>query len=173
MKMERFWRYLISVLVVLSLLLNVYLLVTLTQIGRGLHTAAESGREALADVLGEPAAITVAVNQQIPISMTIPFSDTFVVPVVFDFPLSTRVATYVNIPVLGRQEIVVPVEATIPVSQTFEVPISRAIPISLTYVLQADIPVEVEIPPDVATSLDGFIDGFEQALRPQLLPRQP
>ncbi|MGC9467759.1 MAG: hypothetical protein ACP5HS_04160 [Anaerolineae bacterium] len=165
MKSAQIWQYAISLLVILSLLLNVFLIVTLLNIEVGLRQAATAARTALSEAIDDPFSVSVKVDQEIPINATVPFSDTILVPVVFDFPFSAVVNTYVDLPVLGRQNIAVPVETTVPISETFEIPIEMSIPISMTYTLETEIPVRVEIPPELVASLNGFIDGFERGLR--------
>jgi hypothetical protein len=106
----------------------------------------------------------VAVDQPIPIQADVPIDQVFVVPIDFVYPLETVVNTYVDIPVLGRQEITVPVETTIPINHTFEVPIQMTIPISVTYHLQTDIPVEVAVPPEVLQSLETLLAELSEGL---------
>jgi hypothetical protein len=164
-KSIRIWRYSVSVLTVVSLLINITLIFVLLSIGQGLRSAVAAARESLEVARAEPVELTVSINQQVPISTTVPLSETFMMPVRFDFPLSTRVTTYVTIPLLGRQEIVVPVEATIPVSQTLAIPLEITVPVNITPTLQMDVPVQVALPPEVIEALEDFIDGFEDGLR--------
>jgi len=153
------WRVVISVLIAISLLLNVVLIVGLLRVREGLQSALTVAGNALALSTSEPLAFVVSVDQAIPIQTTVPIEQSFVVPIELDYPLETVVNTYIDIPLLGRQDIAVPVEMVIPISTTLEIPIQMEIPISVTYQLQTEIPVEVQLPP---TLLDTLADLIEQ-----------
>lgn len=164
MKPIRVWRYSVSALTIVSLAINIVLIGVILGIGRGVQSSVAAARHSLELARSEPVEVTVSIEQQVPISTTVPLSDTFVVPVHFDLPLSTRVRTYVTMPLLGRQEILVPVEAIIPVSQTLAIPLNTMIPVHITPTLQMKIPVQVALPPEVIGALEDFLDGFETGL---------
>ncbi|MGC9522780.1 MAG: hypothetical protein ACP5HG_12975 [Anaerolineae bacterium] len=165
MNRVRIWRYLISFLVIASLAINVFLIYLLLHVEQGFTASLEAARETLLEMSNAPLAVTVEVDQMIPVHTTVAFSDTLTVPVRFEYPLDTVVNTYIQLPVLGRQDIVVPVQTVIPISQTFEMPVQMQVPISITYPLQAEIPVQVEIPHQLAETLHNFLDGLEQGMR--------
>ncbi len=165
MKRVQIWRYIISLLVIASLTINILLIYFLLQIERGFATSLEAARGALLDMSSEPLEITVEIDQMIPVNTTIAFSDTLTIPLRFEYPLDTIVNTYVQLPVLGRQDIVVPVQTVIPISQTFQMPVQMQVPISMTYPLQAEIPVQVEIPPQLTDTLHGFLDELERGMQ--------
>jgi hypothetical protein len=164
----RVWRYSVSLLTILSLLVNVILVFIVLNIGVGLRSAVTTARQSLDAARTEPIDLTVSVHEEVPISTTVPLSDTFIIPIRFDFPLSTQVSTYITIPLLGRQEIVVPVEATIPISHTLEIPLSMAVPVNFTPTLELDIPMQVALPADMLDALEDLLDGFEDGLRLRL-----
>ena len=113
----------------------------------------------------EPFVTQVSVDQEIPFNTTIPISQTFTVPLNIQYPLSTVVNTYVNVPILGRQDIAIPIETIIPIQYTLDVPIQVDVPISLTYHLQTEIPVEVAIPPEIRAPLDEILRQIEDGLQ--------
>jgi hypothetical protein len=159
------WRYAVSFLAIVSLIVNGVLGLALLEIRQGMQSALTAARDSLEVARTEPVRFTVSVYEQVPINTTLPLSDTFTVPIRFDFPLSTQVTTHINIPILGRQEIVVPVDATIPVSQTLEIPLRMTVPIHITPTLDMDVPVEVVLPAELIDALEDFIDNYEAGLR--------
>ncbi len=161
----RSWRVVISVCVAISLLLNVVLIVGLLRVREGLQSALTVAGNALALSTSEPLSFVVSVDQAIPIQTTIPIEQSFAVPLELDYPLKTVVNTYIDIPLLGRQDIAVPVEMVIPISTTLEIPIQMQIPISVTYQLQTEIPVEVQLPPTLLDTLAGLIEQLDAGLQ--------
>ena len=166
MTKQGIWRALILVLVVLSLALNAALIVGALRVREGLVSALAGAEDALALLSGEPIAFDVAVDQEIPIQTTVPIEETFVVPIDFDYALDTVVETYVDIPILGRQDIAFPVQTVLPINTSFEIPVEMAVPISVTYQLQTDIPVEVELPSELLDAFDDLIGQLSAILDP-------
>ena len=156
----RVWRMAISALVVSSLLLNVVLAVVLLGMRQDLRRHAVGARRPGATE-SEPLVLDVAVGEDIPIQMTVPLDQVFVVPLEMNYPLKTVINTYITLPVLGRQNISVPVDTVIPVSTTVEVPIRANVPISLTYHLQTEIPVEMHFPFRLSSTLDALIEDLQ------------
>jgi hypothetical protein len=156
------WRWIFSVLVVLSLLLNGFLLYSLLSVRKGLLDALASARNALAMVGDQPLAFEVTVDELVPIQTTIPIEQTFVVPLQIDYPLDTMVNTYIDIPILGKQELAIPVQTVIPISYPWEIPIQIEVPISFSYHLQQEIPVEVVVPADALDSLTDLLERLSE-----------
>ena len=149
----------------LSLLLNVVVLLLLNSMRIRAINTLESAQTTLQEMQAEPIRTVVKVDQTIPIQEVIPFDHTFPVSLDTTYPLSTVIQTSVQIPLLGRQEIVVPVEADIPLQMDMDVPIQTDIPVSFTYQLQVAIPVEVAIPPEVLTPIDTLLEQTVTRLR--------
>jgi hypothetical protein len=160
----RSWRVAISAFVAISIGLNVVLIVGLMYTREGLRSALAMANDTLIQSAGEPLVIEVAVDQAIPIQTMIPIEQSFVVPLEFNYPLNTVINTYVDIPVLGRQDIAVPVETVIPISTTLAIPVEMDVPISVTYQLQTRIPVEVQIPSTMLTALEGYFEQLDAGL---------
>jgi hypothetical protein len=165
MKWIYVWRALITVLVVVSLAGNVYLIRVLFDAQQTLRLARDVARDALVSLGSEPMMISIAVDEEIPVHTTVAFSDTLVVPFEMDYTLSTVVNTYINIPILGRQSVAVPVDAVIPISETFEIPISMNVPVSMTYPLNVEIPVAVEIPAEMIAGLITYLEALDLDLQ--------
>jgi hypothetical protein len=88
----------------------------------------------------------VPISATVPVSASVPFSDTIVVPVNAIIPVNTTVA--VPIPAIGNVTIPIPIVTNIPVNLSVNVPISRSIPVQLEIPvdLLVEIPIESEIP---------------------------
>lgn len=88
----------------------------------------------------------VPINATVPVSSSVPFSDTIVVPVNAIIPINTTVA--VPLPAVGNVTIPIPIVTSIPISLSVDVPISRTIPVQLDIPvdLLVEVPIESEIP---------------------------
>ena len=161
----RIWMVVLTILVFISLALNGYFFLIIRNVQKGTLEVIGSARESLAALGSEPFVIQVNVDQVIPFNTTVPISETFVLPLDIDYPLSTVINTYFNVPLLGRQEIAIPIETIIPIQYTLEVPLQVEVPISLTYHLQTSVPVEVALPPEIGLSLDEMLRQVEEGLQ--------
>ena len=162
---SRVWLVVLTVLVLISLALNGLLIFALLNVRQTALDVIATARNNLALVGSAPFVTQVSVDQEIPFETTVPISQTFSVPLDIDYPLSTVIKTYVNVPVLGRQELAIPIETLIPIRYTFDVPIQLEVPISMTYRLQTEIPVAVAIPSEIRAPLDEVLQQIEAALR--------
>lgn len=154
----RVWRWIFSVLVIVSLLLNGLLIYTLLNFQQELLSALAAARNGIVMIEEQPLAFSVTVDEMVPIRATVPIEQTFVMPLQLDYPLDTVVNTHIDIPILGKQELAIPVQTVIPISYTLEIPIQTEVPISLTYHLQQEIPVEVSVPVEALSFLTDFIE---------------
>jgi hypothetical protein len=161
----RIWLVVLTILVLLSLALNGYFFLIISNVRQSTLDMITNARVSLAMLSNEPIVVQVEVDQEIPFNTSVPISQTLVVPLDIDYPLSTVVNTFVNIPILGRQDIAIPIETMIPIQYTLEVPIQVEVPISLTYHLQTTVPVEVAIPPEIGLSLDEMLRQAEERLQ--------
>jgi hypothetical protein len=163
------WHYRLLWLIALtSLLLNLALISVLLNYRSQLQAGATSLTNALDAVDLNDIELEVIIDETIPISLTIPFSDSFSVPIRETIPVATTIlfedlievpidavipidtdfVVQVDIPLVGRTGIPIPIVTTIPVSLTVEVPISRLIPIETDIEVDflVEVPIESEIP---------------------------
>lgn len=161
----RIWMIVLTILVFVSLALNAYFFLIISSFRQGTLAMITNARVSLATLGSEPFVIQVAVDEEIPFNASVPISETLVLPLDFNYPLSTVVNTFINLPILGRQDIAIPIETVIPIQYTLEVPIQVEVPISLTYHLQTTVPVEVTIPPELRASLDEMLRQAEEGLQ--------
>lgn len=165
MAKHKLWLTVLSLLVMVSLLLNGVLIFALFKARNAALDVLASVRNSVAVMGKEPFTTTVEVDQEIPLNTVIPISQTLTVPLDIQYPLSTVVNTYVEVPVLGRQDIAIPINTVIPIQYDLTVPLQMDFPISMTYRLQVAAPVSVEIPAEIRTPIDQFLEQIEAALR--------
>ncbi|MCI0394238.1 MAG: hypothetical protein L0332_28420 [Chloroflexi bacterium] len=173
--LSRTWHYgLLWLLALLSLLFNAVLIITLLSLRAQAREEVNQAIEILNEATLENFDLPVHVDETLAISMTVPYSDTFVVPISATVPVSTSVLfkdniqvpidtiipvnttvhVPVDIPVAGRVTIPIPIFTNIPVSLTVEVPISRTIPVRtdipvdlmVTIPVQSEIPIQTDVP---------------------------
>ncbi len=163
------WHYrLLWLMALLSLALNLALIAVLLDYRGQLQAGAANLTAALDTVQLEDLELAIVVDETVPISLTVPFTDTFrvpiretipvattilfedliAVPIDADIPIDTDFVVQVDIPLVGRTGIPIPIVTTIPVSLTVEVPISRLIPVETEIEVDflVDVPVASEIP---------------------------
>jgi hypothetical protein len=169
------WHYrILWIVAILSLLLSVILLIGLIDFRLKAARQVASAANFLDDIEMEDYDLPVHIDESLAISMTVPFSDTFTVPISSTVPVSTSVPfqdnvvvpintvipvnTTVNVPIeipfAGPLDIPFPISTNIPVNLTVNVPIEQNIPVvtdipvnlMVDVPIQSDIPIETEIP---------------------------
>lgn len=168
--MARSWHYrILWVIVIFSLIFNVVLIYGLFAIRDNARRQVTEAADSLAAVEFESQQLEVVIDESLAISLTVPFSDTFIVPVsqtipislsvLFEdnlevpieevIPINTTVVVPVTIPVLGQLvDLEVPIATNIAIDFDVEVPISRTIPIStsIPVVFDVDVPIQSDVP---------------------------
>lgn len=162
---QKSWLTALTILVIISLGLNGVLIFALFKARDTALDTLASVRNSVAVMGAEPLTTVVNVDQDIPFDTVIPIKQTVTIPLDITYPLSTVINTYVNVPVLGRQDIAVPIDTLIPLKYDLTVPIDMDFPISLTYRLQVDVPVSFEIPAEIRAPIDTVLQQAESALR--------
>lgn len=166
-RIVRAWHYILLWLIVLvSLGLNIFLLVSLYNVRNQARAQVEAAGERLQSVEVGEYELPVRVDESLPISFTVPFSDTFIVPIsatipvsasvpfseTIDVPINTNIpintTVSVPLPAIGNIPIPIPIVTNIPVNLDVQVPISRSIPVQLDIPvdLTIEVPVESEVP---------------------------
>ncbi len=166
----RSWHYrALWVIAIISLVFNILLVIGLFSARATARQQVTEAADSLGDIQFESFDLPINVNETLPISLTVPFSDTFVVPVSQTVPISLSVLfednlevpiqevipinTVVNVPVtippLGQLvNLPIPIVTNIPIDLMVEVPISREIPIdtSIPVVFEVEAPVNTDVP---------------------------
>jgi hypothetical protein len=175
--MTRTWHYwLLWVVAILALALNVVLVANLLSFRAEARRQVQAASVTLNEVELGSFDLPIEVDESLQISMTVPFSDTFMVPISATVPVSTSVLfedevtvpintvipvnttidVPIDIPVIGLFQIPIPIPiaTNIPVNLTVNVPISREIPVQtdipvdlvVAVPIRSDIPIETEVP---------------------------
>lgn len=174
---KRSWHYLLLwLLVVFSLGLNIFLFVTLNNIRSQARAQVQAAGDRLSTVEVADFELPIQIDETLPISFTVPFSDTFIVPISATIPVSASVpfsetidvpintvipinaTVSVPLPAIGNIPIPIPIVTSIPVNLDVKVPISRTIPVALDIPvdLTIEVPVESQVP--VQTSVPVQLD---------------
>lgn len=164
---NRPWHYyLLWLLALASLALSVFLFASLLSLRQQAREQVAQARERVDSIEVPDYELPVHVDETLPISFTVPFSDTFVVPISTTIPVSSSVpfsetiqvpintvipvntTVSVPIPAIGNIRVPIPIVTSIPVNLNVAVPISRSIPVDLDIPvnLMVDVPVESEVP---------------------------
>jgi flagellar basal body-associated protein FliL len=149
-------------LALLSLLLNVALIVKLSQVAQvGGEIAAEM-EAAFDETLAEGITLEVDISQSIPISVNVPIDEEFSVQVQQNVSIDRVVQAAVTIPVINRTvNIDIPVRATIPLDEVVTVRVRE------TVSFNEEIPVELSVPIHLdpeEMGLDPMMDKIEDWL---------
>jgi len=168
--MARSWHYrALWTIAGLSFILNIVLIFGLFSIRANARRQVTQAADTLGGIQFEAFDLPIAIDQTLPISLTVPFSDTFVVPisqtvpvslsVLFQdnidvpiheiIPINTIVVVPVTIPIIGSLvDLEIPIITNIPVNLDVQVPISRSIPIdtSIPVVFEVQVPVRSDVP---------------------------
>jgi hypothetical protein len=193
-RIKRVWHYIVLwFLVLISLGLNIFLLVTLNNTRNQARAQVEAAGERLQAVEVADFELPIEINETLPISFTVPFSDTFMVPISATIPVSASVPfsdtidvpintvipinarVSVPLPALGNIPIPIPIVTSIPVNLNVQVPISRSIPVQLDIPvdLMIEVPVQSQVPvrSDIPVEFDFPVNipleemGLEQLLQ--------
>lgn len=149
---QRVYLIILTVLVIVSLGLNVFLvreaLLLRRQLSAGGQTAVETLDVAITqlDELAT-ASFTVEfpVDEEVDVETTIAFDEEFRIPINTTVPIDTTVNVPIQIGPFGRYNIEVPIETEVPVSLTVPININRDVPVEATVPIQLTVPIEIEI----------------------------
>jgi hypothetical protein len=140
--------WLLWVAVIVLAVVNYQLITTLLTVRQQVTTqvadAAESAAQALDGMKNATIDYPVEIRQAIPISMTINYTDTIVVPISYTLPVNTNVSVPLRTP-LGTFPINVPINMSVPVRFTPTVPLDIKVPVSLTVPVNIDVPIHVDL----------------------------
>ncbi len=148
-------------LVFLSLGLNWYLISQLLQVQRQAEEAMQEFKPVAQDALSradeELAAFQnttlefdIAIDQELPINVKIPFAETLEIPIDVVIPVKKQVRTTILIDPLQSGfeipvDIVVPVNEEIPINMVLPIEIERTIPISIQVPIKLNVPIAVNV----------------------------
>ena len=166
----RTWHYIILwIIVILSLTINILLLAGLYSFRQRAQTEVTRVNEILDSVQIDNFDLPIKVDETLPLSMSVAFSDTFQVPISATVPVSTSIVVddNLNVPInetvridrdvrvaaviLGQEiPVDIPIRADIPIALNLDVPVDLEVPVDteIPINLMVDVPVQTEIPVD-------------------------
>ncbi len=149
------------VLVVISLILNLYMLREWLIFGSRLRATQTVAQQGLAQVEAELEAldrdgirIPVRVVQEMPLRMQLPLRQTVLVPISATIPVNQDIKTTISADVLG---VAVPVEVTVPLNLAIPVDLVVPVTISETVPISTSIPIDIQAPIELSgTDMGGL-----------------
>ncbi len=162
----RSWHYmLLWAVVLISLGLNGYLVYRL-------YNFQQEAQQSMSDVEGisemlkavetvqiENVDVPISIDETFPISLTVPFSDTFEVPIKTTIPISTSIKV--------NETIVVPINDVVSLNRNAQIVISvlgQSIPVDvpiradIPLNMQTNVPIDLEVPVDLEVPIDLLIE---------------
>lgn len=170
------WHYILLWLIALvSLGINVFLVIQLYNFSQQAQQSVDQV-QAISEILNavesvelQSVEVPIVIDETLPISLTVPFEETFVVPINTTIPISTTVDINENISVpindtvsLNRDATIfitvlgqsipvdVPIRADVPLNMQTNIPIDMQVPIALDIPIDLliEVPVSTEVPID-------------------------
>ena len=150
-----------TVLVILSLTLNVLTIATLLWVRDVALEEVADARALVNGVRNTTFSHTIEVSKDIPVRTTVPFEEEVLVPVNTTIPLNTTVIVPIDAGPLGTFDIDIPIRAAIPINLEIAVPIEEEIEIDTSVPLELTVPIEISVS---ETSLNEQLDKRDRAL---------
>ena len=151
---------LLTVLTLLSLMLNGVVIYALVQAQQTMHGIVSDAREMVSQLADHTFTYTVEVDQEFPISTEFPFSQTMTVPVNTVVPVNTKVVVPIDLG-FTTYRLTVPVNTVFPVDMDFTIPVSQVVDITTVVPMSMALPVEIAVP---ETPLAGYLEEVDAML---------
>ncbi len=133
-----------ATLTALSLLLLSVLIVQFLQLRRAAHTIVADARVLVTDLADDTFSYTVSVDQSIPISTSIPFSQAVTVPFNAVLPVNTTIVIPLDLG-FTTYNLPVPIRTAFPVDMEVTVPFSETVDVITLVAVDLDVPIEIVI----------------------------
>jgi hypothetical protein len=128
----------------ISLAINIWLINTLSGVRRQAGQGAALAAQAIGDLSQSSIDYQVHLEKSLPVSLTVPISQTLSIPINTTLPINTEATIPLKTPI-GTFPITIPIQATVPVNLQPSVPIRLSVPISTTVPVILDVPIHVAI----------------------------
>jgi hypothetical protein len=151
----------LTILVILSLTLNVLTIATLLWVRDVALEEVADARSLVNGIRNTTFSHAIEVSKDIPVRTTVPFEEEVLVPVNTTIPLNTTVIVPIDAGPLGTFDIDIPIRAAIPINLEIAVPIEEEIEIDTTVPLEIMVPIEISVS---ETSLVEQLDRRDRAL---------
>lgn len=149
---QRIYLLILTILVILSLGLNLFLvreaLILRRQLSVGATTTVEAldvAIEQLDEVRTASFTVQIPVEEQVRVQTNIDLQEEFQVPINTTIPIETDVRVPIEVGPFGTYNITVPIETEVPVSLTVPIEIDRRVPVSATVPIDLVVPIEVNV----------------------------
>lgn len=133
-----------ATLTALSLLLLSVLVVQFLQLRRAAYTIVADARVLVTDLADDTFSYTVSVDQSIPISTSIPFSQAVTVPFNAVMPVNTTIVIPIDLG-FATYDLPVPIRTVFPVDMEVTVPFSETMDVVTLVAVDLDVPIEIVI----------------------------
>lgn len=144
------------VLVIVMMLVSLLTLRQLVMVRRVAGQAAADAARMVSELQTTRFTYTVVIDQEVPVYAETPLNETITVPIETTLPVDVIVTVPVDAGLLGSFDIDVPINTTIPIE------LEVAVPINQTFVIQADIPLYLEIPVEIDVAEMPLYDSLGQ-----------
>ena len=150
----------LTVLTLLSLAVNGLTIVELLWWRQYALTEIASARTLIRGVEEETFSYVFEVDQEIPVTASIPFSQEITVPINTTVPVQTTVVVPIDL-AFTTYNLSVPINTVFPVDMEVTVPISQTIDIVTTVPMDIDVPIEIAL---ADTPLVGYLQQIDTVL---------
>lgn len=168
-KVHSFILFILTILVIISLTLNVLTIATLLWVRDVALEEVADARSLVNGIRNTTFSHTIEVSEDIPVRTTVPFEEEVLVPVNTTIPLNTTIIVPVDAGLLGTFDIDVPIRAAIPISLEIAVPIEEEIEIDTSVPLELTVPIEISVSEtplvEQLDKRDRALDRIEQRLQ--------
>lgn len=151
----------VTVLTLLSLLLNAIVIHALLDARRTALRVVQDAQSLVNELSDDVFRYSVELEQDVPISAEVPFSETFNIPVNTVVPIDTSVVVPVDLGITTYR-------LRIPINTVFPVDIDLTVPVNQVITVDTVVPIAVEVPLDIAVSetpLAGYLRDAEATLK--------
>jgi hypothetical protein len=128
-----------------ALALNVWLLNTLLGVRRQAGEAAVGAAQEIRLLRESEFEYTVRIDQSLPISLTVPFKQTFEIPINQTIPISTVIQVPFEIPFVGTRVFDVPLRTSVPITLDVAIPVNLTVPISTSVPIKLNVPIRLAV----------------------------
>ena len=151
---------LLALLTIFSAVFNAAMILALVEAREIALVTVSDTREAVAGINEDVFAYTYHLEQEFPISVSVPFEDEFTVPVQTTIPVNTTIVVPIDLGIT-TYNMRVPINMAFPVDMEFTVPISKTIDFSTTVPVKLDFPIEIPIG---ETSMGSYLEEVGRTL---------
>jgi hypothetical protein len=134
----------LTALTLLSLALNGIVILEFLQLRQAAHGVVTDARTLVLEIADDTFSYTIEIDQQIPVSTEIPFSESISVPINTVVPINTEVVVPVDLG-FTTYKLKVPIETVFPVDMEVTVPVSQVIGITTVVPLNVDVPIDIAV----------------------------